>query len=321
MGENKFKSVLGFLLSTACIIMILVTSLLFGKDFYMKVNPRVVTENILTDIYKEIDLTPKDLNFAYRIEDSLGNPINKNLTKMLNIRLFYISVTYNKTSQEYNDESYQVKIVPCNSTLVPDEKFNSNRNLTEWTCLDFPSDGFKFGGSWSGDFVHYFSMSISNCDDNGKCVNMNEVRDYFTENLFYFSMFYPIYYFLPNSLDSPQNIKYHNYYTTLSYSLSKTDRIYFKSYLLDDDKGWIFKDTQSSSVIAFDTFSREFEPNIIQGKENDRYSYYNLVMYYNSDYDKLYRSYMKIQELAALDGNIMKIIIIIIKLVRHLYNF
>ncbi len=59
MGADRFKSIIGFLLSAACIIMILVTSLLFGKDFYLKVNPRVVTENILTDIYiKKLILYP-----------------------------------------------------------------------------------------------------------------------------------------------------------------------------------------------------------------------------------------------------------------------
>ena len=168
----------------------------------------------------------------------------------------YKRYVYNDTSLEYDNNGFLLKITTCNDNLVPDLKFSKGKNLSEWTCLDFPSEGLKFGGSWSTNFVNYFNiffLNSTNVEDTATFLNSDDGQ--------YFSMYYPTFYFLPNNVTHPQNIKYENYYTMLSPSISKTDRMYLKSYILDDDVGWIFKNTKSSSVIAFDRMESHFEIN------------------------------------------------------------
>ena len=44
-------------------------------------------------------------------------------------------------------------------------------------------------------------------------------------------------------------------------TLNKLHNLYYKSYLLDDDVGWIFKNIKSTPVIAFDSMDKDFEIN------------------------------------------------------------
>ncbi len=53
--------------------MIVITCVLFGKDFYDKENPKIISENIKTDDYKEFNLKPSNLTFAFWVEDVIGN--------------------------------------------------------------------------------------------------------------------------------------------------------------------------------------------------------------------------------------------------------
>ena len=300
-------------MSIFCLLIIILISLLFGADFYNKENPRLITENIKTDDFKEIDFTPDKFTFAFRIENGAGN-LAVDASTYINLMFGYKRYVYNETEQDFDNEGYIINQVPCNETLVPDTKFNSGRNLTEWICLDFPKEGFKFGGSWTGKFVNYFNIFMWNN------TNIEETDKYLKSDSFYVSMFYPTFYFLPNNLTHPQNIKYVNYYTQITAALAKNDRIFVKNYILDDDVGWIFKDVKSSSVLAFERRESEFELNDLKQNDLDTYYFYSLVMYFNSEYDKIYRSYMKIQELSALVGGFMKIIMFIAEMLIIPYN-
>ena len=298
-------------------IVVIVTTLLFGKDFYNKQNPRLYTENIKAITYNEITLFPNNFTFALRIEDEGGVPTN-DPENYFSLDCLHRSYYYNMTTQVWDFQELKLELVPCNETLAPDPKFNFNKNLSEWKCVLYPEEGLKLGGSWSGNFIHDIVFSISNCNST-ECSNITDVSNYLVDNYRYISMFYAEYYFLPNDLKSPQNINYRNFYSEISTSIMKTDSIKFKSYLLFDDVGWIFQDIRTSSVIAFDRNIPSFEFIRVKN-EKDAYNYYSLFITYSSDSDKTYRSYMKIQELAALVGGFMKIITFIGEMICGPYN-
>ncbi len=144
MGNKRFKSISGLIMSILCLFVIVLTSILFGKDFYNKENPRVVIENIKTDDFKEINFTPDLFTFAFRIENGAGNYAEQAST-YLKLNFGYKRYVYNETEQDFDNEGYRLPITPCNNTIAPDSKFSKGRNLSEWLCLDFPKDGFKFG--------------------------------------------------------------------------------------------------------------------------------------------------------------------------------
>ena len=73
MGNNKYKSLVGLIISCCCLIMNLIVTILFGRDFYYKENPKIITESIKTEDNNEFNLSPSNLTLAFRIENDYDN--------------------------------------------------------------------------------------------------------------------------------------------------------------------------------------------------------------------------------------------------------
>lgn len=315
LGESAFKTGVGAIFTLLCLIVIIVASCLFGRDFYLKETPRVFTESISSDTFDNLTINSLNLNYMFRIEDPYGNLFN--FTNLLSLQVQYYDYEYNSTSQEFELTSFLYSPSTCNASTVTDALLSKDRNLSEWYCLNYTDQGINFGGSWSGSFVYYWSIAIDNCPISAvNCTKQNDLREIFTEGL-YFSMYYPTYYFSPGNFEKPLSIKYVNQFTMLSLEIENKNRLYFKNYLVEDDRGWIFKDIFVNSLLAFDTLEKNF--NLIK-PDSENMSIYSLVIYLNSDKIMIHRNYMKIQELAALVGGFMKMVVFLSQIIVAPYN-
>ncbi len=101
-GNTKFSTLFGFLFSCACSIVVIITIILFGKDFYNKENPRLIYEIIKTSDYKEINISPSNFTIAFRIENHKGNPILDAYNYLSIINAQYVLI-YNETILDYDD--------------------------------------------------------------------------------------------------------------------------------------------------------------------------------------------------------------------------
>ncbi len=103
-------------------MLIIAASFLFGEDFYLRETPRVVTEKILTEEYRNITLNQINFLFAFRIEDKGGRLFD---TDLFNITLEYYN--YQKNSHSDFDEVYYSNnmAIPCDKLSYLDEKFFS----------------------------------------------------------------------------------------------------------------------------------------------------------------------------------------------------
>lgn len=314
-GSRSYKSLTGSLFSIAVFAVIIVATFLFGKDFYLKETPRVFTESIISDTYDNKTVNSTNFNYIFRIEDEDGNYV-ENVSTFLKFEVRYSIMTYNMSTMKFDSDYRYYEPKTCTNKSVSDGELINNRNLSEWLCLDFGPEGASFGGSWSGDFVYYWELDLKNCDSHQNCFNANITKQQVDAQQIYFSMFYPTYYFSPGNFTSPLNIKYKNYYTKLYGSIGLTERLFFKSYYMSDDQGWIFQDIVPSSIIGFDTIERNIK--VVENEEEA--IFYSLNLYFNSDKLTIHRSYMKIQELAALVGGFMKIIIFAAEIIVVPYN-
>ena len=191
MGNNKHKSIVGVIMSTLCLILVVVVTIMFGRDFYNKENPRIVFENIKTSNYREFDLTPSNITMAFRLEDNLAN-VAKFSRELIKTKVRYARFVYNDNSQEFEELSYYLENVQCDESLAPDKKFNQGRNLTEWECLKLPKEGLLFGGSWNSKSNYHFHLEFSTCDKDGNnCSDIDEVKSLLLSENYFFSMFYP----------------------------------------------------------------------------------------------------------------------------------
>jgi len=95
-----------------------------------------------------------------------------------------------------------------------------------------------------------------------------------------------------------------------------------KEAILQDDKGWVFGDVQPTSTLTFDsrTFENDFksDQDYIDNITSSRL--YTFAIYIKKNQDLYYRSYMKIQDLLAQVGGVLKFIMFAFGLLCNYYN-
>lgn len=364
-GNDQYKTIFGSLISIICGALIVITTLFFGQNFYLRKNPTILTEDIKSNDFRVYNITAKDFILPFRLEDAHGYVL-PNFKDYFNICIKHINIKYNPDTKETESYEYIYKPVKCNDKLIPNSNFSKNKNLSEWLCIPLDSDsnlnnhtskedlnifsnntitedefntnnikyystgknkynnknGMYFGGEWGWKYLHYFSISITNCSPNSKvCTRKQAINKYFSQNAVYFSMFYPSLFTLPNDYNNMFHIKYINHFYSLSPYVSKVDRIYYKHNYLEDDVGWIFKDVVYFSIISNENIKGDI--SLINNNYDGEglLQFYNFNVYYSSDYVKYSRSFMKLQELAALVGGFMEMIVFVCQIIVCNYNY
>jgi hypothetical protein len=174
---------------------------------------------------------------------------------------------------------------------------------------------------------NYFELKIHFCTDGqnfspqSNCTDINIVKDSFNQ-LIFFDILFPEYYFVPEDLDNPLRISYKNYFYALSLNIQKTDRLFFKEVFLYDDQGWIVTDPQESIMYGAADLKSDFNyfDSSQYGVDGNPSAFYSMNFYTQKNYDKIYRSYMKFQDFAAVIGGFMKIVLVAGGLFSFLFN-
>ena len=259
-------------------------------------------------VYKPVTCTEElvpDLKFSK----------DRNLSEWLCIP-FNADSNDNKYISKDDLEELKTGIAKNNKSINKISNFSKGKNKYA------NENGLYFGGDWSGKFVHIFSIEISNCNvDKVGCSDIKSVENYLNSDKYvYFSTFYPSVYVVPNDKDNLFHLKYINYYYRLNEGMMKTDRNYFKNYYANDDVGWIFKDFVYESTLVQEVLISDFSLLSYKGLKDEFVNFYRYIIYYNSDYIIYTRSFMKLQELAALVGGFMKLIMFICQTITYQYN-
>ena len=88
---------------------------------------------------------------------------------------------------------------------------------------------------------------------------------------------------------------------------------------LKDDQGWIFDDTKSSSILAFNNIQSEQNINeIIDGSIS---RFYAAVFYMDKSSQMIRRSFMKIQDVSAKVGGIIEFFKTMFSLLCHFFSY
>lgn len=334
LGYRETNSLFGSLLTTICVFIFLITFTLFGQNFYNKTNPKIIIENKKNNQYQLYNLNSKNFTFLFRIEDKDGGGLTheyfkkdkyndtKNTFYYLDIELLHRLYTYNISTGSYDINNKVLKPQMCNENIITDDYLRKTLNISSWLCFPFNDiESFTFGGSWSGEYVHHFNFAVHNRKiNNTNNADMNEVNLFMRNNLRYFNYYAPYFNFKPNSVDNPFNIEYKVNYYYMNAGLLRIDRVYYKHHILQDDQGWIFEDILHDKKMTIDYITKDYDIVLYQDDPHLKYNIYSLKLYYDNDYFNYIRSYMKIQELAALVGGFMKFIYFVCYILIKHYN-
>jgi hypothetical protein len=325
MKDSKFRTPVGGILSILSLIVIIIFCFVFGRDFFFKKNPRVLTQIVVPDKYNDpFRMTVDIFVVPWRMADENNLPVNFE-------NIFYPVITYYRYTMNstgpipiYNKI---IDVVKCNETYAKVSEFTEKFPVKDYYCMDWSKDNYTFGGHWDGHYLHYFELKFHFCKDGenfsqiAKCTNLKTVKDYFNK-LIYFDIMYPEYYFVPDDLEKPLRISYKDYYYALNINIQKTDRLFFKEVILSDDQGWIITDPNEKIMYGAADQKSDFSfyDSSQYGVDGTPSSFYSINFYMQKNYDKIFRSYMKFQDFAAIIGGFMKIVLVIGGLFSFLFN-
>ncbi len=258
--------------------------------------------------------------------------ISQVIPTILQVNKYYVTIPYQRFERNNETHQFEEKITYlqpelCNEENVYDPQFKKNRDLSKWYCIDFKKYNMVMGGFWGTDFVYYFRIHVSYCQDlsmknKSNCRPFELIKkDLGKSNKLYFSILYPEFYFEPNNLHNPVKYQHKNYYNQITKNLIKTDRIYFKSVQFEDDKNLISTEYKKSNITAFDRFWDEQDLKTDEDYLNPLNSIlFTNIIYFSKGGDKYIRSYMKLQDLAATVGGFMQLIFVFGKILCSQYN-
>jgi hypothetical protein len=323
--KEKFKTNFGAILSILSAIVMLVTTILFGKDFFNKINPKIIAQKMVPTNYTEVRLTNRNFVFAWRFEDLDGNKVDIGHVVYPRIALYRFKKS--AKGEWETTEKIPYKVEKCTPYHINDTRFTSNYNLEDYYCLDHDSAKTVMGGFWDGTFCNKIAFDIFACENDnpdGNCTDLQTLKNNMNLlNQLYFAIYYPSFYFDPTDQEEPLKIQYLTYYNTLNANLIKTDRIFLTQPKVSDDRGWIFTDYKEYSAVTNGprTLNNvDFKTDSEYGNPKISSKIYTMAIFLEKDYEYYTRSYMKIQDLAATVGGFMKLISILSLSLTGYYN-
>jgi len=325
--EEKFKTNLGAIFSIFTFLVIVVTCILFGKDFYNRTNPKVLSQKTVPEKYSQINLTNKKLTFSWRIEDENGFEV-LDFKGILYPALIYTNMALNPVSKsmDFAEPMKNIQIKRCNETQN-EKDFDHFRNPDMWYCADFDSDLLNFGGYWDGDFVSYFMFNLNVCnrDHTGErtseCGKFEDLKRLLDRRIF-LTVNLPSVFFDFTDYQDPMKIEYKTYDSHITRNLLRSDYCFFNFPVIKDDRGWIFSDYNEETYMSYDYCERnyflKFDEDYFNEASDD--IVYGMDLYLGKSFPFYIRTFMKFQDLAAIVGGFVKIITLIFGFVNYYFS-
>jgi hypothetical protein len=187
-----------------------------------------------------------------------------------------------------------------------------NPDYAQYLCLDFTAPELKgayIGGSRSLAYYSYIVAIFQRCNpDLSVCKNKTNIQTVVNNynNSFAIEYSYPVTFYNGAENDA----LFSTYYIRrlpMDFTFLRQDYFYFDDVLLQDDTGWIVESSQSYEKLSAQ--SRETTLRVNDRPEDflEQYGSFSITM--NNIRPRYRRTYMKIQDLAALMGGFMKAIL------------
>lgn len=316
-GSKNFKSCFGAFISILVIIGSVIISSFFGKELVERKLP-------ITSSYSNFIQTSKfDLKsfpLIFMISDTTGKSLS-NYEDYFTVGGALLNRT-NAVPDYYNPEEYVSK--RCErQDLVNIEKIVGEQSILDiiklpLICLNYNQDSIikndyaYLNSSYVNVNFRYCNPTIKKCaSDSKNRANDFYIRTYFVNNYV-------------NSFDYDDPVKFYldSHLQQVNKGTLRRNFIRFTVNMFISDKGWLFEDIKESEYISFKSINVESNAN----PPNYPDDYYWITIASPQIRLITYRSYLKVQELAAKIGGIVNAINIVAYIVfanylRYIYIF
>ena len=318
-GSATYKTAFGAFLSVVLTILSILTIVFFSMDFVLRTNPKIISSTYRTGDLNIYGIDNSNFFISFTTVNYTEVSIDKEKQYM------FPKITYNYMNNTIGGENLVVNMepTPCSSLKVlPD--LMANKHYQNSTCFDFNKlakqlnkEKVPFFGSFESSSNSYFSLELSNCQFDhvkGKyhsCLSQEEVAKR-SVDLNFFLLRYPKVQTNLENFNEPLSLQFEEKYFVTNNKMQMNDIYRFTNVNLMDDIGWIFPNERTFTGISFVRDSTTFGIN-----DKDNYANQEKVTFYYAEFifslDEVHakRVYVKLQEIAANVGGIIKVIMMI----------
>ena len=322
-NEEKYKTSIGGFLSLISFIISIVLLFVIGSEFFFRENPKILISNEKPNKYEIVNINKNDFLIAWKIADKNGNKVN--ISNKIYPFVYYFNIQKSSLSNKIiQSNKIQLNYSICNITTK--SEYDSLWDFNNYYCINY--DNYSFGGAIENDELHYFGIYLSYCEDGGdyslsesKCISLDILKD-IGKKEWYFEFIYPEFYFKPNEEGNPLKITYSKYKYQLSINLQRKDEFNFHKVISRDDQGIITSSIKEKYKYAFHSHEYQYilknDEELFEEKRET--SFYYLSFYLIKDISKYNRSYMKIPDLTAMVGTLIKIEIFFFSILSNFFG-
>ena len=324
-GRSKHTTMTGAILTLFALSVIGLFTYLFGTDFFHKENPNLVESEILHLKSKKIAIPNDKYSFMMRIQDGASKPITD-----------YAALPY-KVSMQYfhykkkGGDQFELMCNPggsefvtnCSNTKTKNNPALSTENLESWLCMDMekvkascreqlggkePNYEPILGGYNDEDEYSAIRFDVRNFEYDYKTkVYSNIAGDKEIEKLdLLVNMRYPNTSYDASLPEKPLRVFYDSQILLIRNNDFRRETRFFKIVTAIDDDGWVFPSLDTTSALAPDKTEVENSSSLFHSGLRVFYS----CFFRNVKKEKIYnRSFMKLQELVAIVGGMIKTVV------------
>jgi hypothetical protein len=310
--QQSYQTVFGGFISIIVIFAIISAVWLFGKEIILKEKPGVIVST-----YSDADPMQTQFNDEnYVITLGLQDP---DYTFYLNESIYKVELTHNTMMRSENNkvtfESKKIEVIRCsnkNITLLND--YFKLLDLNNLLCLK--NGNFSLEGSFGRSIFTFLEFKFNRCknstENNFSCKSSQEIEKRLAGG--FFGMFLTDITILPTNKTSPFQAYGVNIWTTFSIWAYREVWMYYKKIQVWSDKGWLFDDSNREDYFSFDKMREVWDTR----DTSETFMSLNIAMGLSRQvFD---RSYIKVQQIAANCGGIMKFLMLLGKLVTFYFS-
>ncbi len=322
-NEEKYKTSVGGFLSLTSFVISIVFLFVIGSEFFFRENPKIFISNEKPNNYEIININKNNFLIAWKIADKNGNKVD--ISNKIYPFVYYFNIQKNSLSNKIIESNkIQLNYSLCN--LKTKSEYDSMWDFNSYYCINY--DNYSFGGDSDNDELHYFGIYLSYCEDGGdysssksKCVSLDILKE-IGKKEWYFEFIYPNFYFKPDDDENPLKITYSKYKYQLSINLQRNDEFNFQKVISRDDQGILISSIKENHKYAF--YSHEYQYILKNDEElfeeKRETFFYFLSFYLIKDISKYNRSFMKIPDLTAMVGTLIKIEIFFFSILSNFFG-
>jgi hypothetical protein len=311
--KKTFKTALGGFQSIIMFILSILLSWLIGQDIIFKQNPLAFMQTLQSKQYPSTVINYNTFPFGINFIDKDNNPL-QNFSKFLNFRVHFVKFDYVNGSVIPDIYREEIHLAPCSLRHFPavsEEDFYSSV-LNSFLC---PEElNYTLKGYWGESNIHFINLEVHLCDFEKNpelCAAPQEIHEFIkTTKLFqiqYLESFYNL-----KDFKNPKTSYVKLKYKTLDFTLGKEQTFFLKKIILNTDEGFLFKELKTDDFLLVDE-------DLIDSYEmtKDKKAI-GLFIHPSNLSDNYFREYIKIPNIIAGVGGIIKLLMFVFSLCNRI---